>query len=960
MRPLQLEMTAFGSYAEKTTVPFERLRHGLYLVTGDTGAGKTTIFDAITFALYGKASGSERSADMLHCDHVSKGIDTVVTLRFTQGGKAYTVTRTIHFAKKRGTDQFGDGQIDALLLEPEGKTAEGNKRVTERCEELLGLNADQFRKIIMLAQGEFREFLDADSDKKNEILGKLFDNAPYLYYEKLLAGARDTLRDRRAEQTVRLQSLMQTVFDCPSEIPEEEREGFLPGHPQLLENLAALLEREEQEALSLAQTRDSWSGRAAALHRCEAAAESTARAAAALGQTETELEALRQRLVRENQALTAAQADAEADTETQQELEELGVRIHALDEQLPRYRELTLLEAKQAQAQADLAAVRRQRATQEAELQTLSRELGQLRQTQSELDGAEAEALACRNQSESARATWEGLSELRSRREEIRREAQNLARERQSLDSMTREALTAVERHAELYRLFLAGQAGLLGEELHRELEKNGEAACPVCGSRLCRDHLTQLAQRPTETPDRKTMDAAKREADQKLAQEQAQHRTVEALQARLESRRADLAAEARRMLPECESWEQLNSEDYLETAIVGAEQTRREAEAQWRTARQRQQEYERCRRLVPVKEEQENRLRADIEARRAAEETSSAELHSLEGSVAERRMQLRHADEKAAAAEKAALEEKHRSLNELLRSHRDALEKRQRERDTCAGSLAEKEKSLAVRQEELAAARREEYDRQREAGLTEGNESLDAEALQTRSREVSAAFSAANEAWQRQEVLLQNHRRVYTQAGEARASLASSEKAWDRLNTLATLAIGSSGEGGKLSFDRYVMGAVFREILELANRRMERMSGGRYELVHKVGTERRNARAGLEIEVLDHNTGQRRGPGSLSGGESFFTSLALALGLSDVVQNRAGGKQMDALFIDEGFGTLSDDVLDKALEVLGQLTEGDRLVGIISHVDRLDESIPQKIRVHAGEHGSTLCLETL
>ena len=322
--------------------------------------------------------------------------------------------------------------------------------------------------------------------------------------------------------------------------------------------------------------------------------------------------------------------------------------------------------------------------------------------------------------------------------------------------------------------------------------------------------------------------------------------------------------------------------------------------------------------------------------------------------------MQLRHADEKAAAAEKAALEEKHRSLNELLRSHRDALEKRQRERDTCAGSLAEKEKSLAVRQEELAAARREEYDRQREAGLTEGNESLDAEALQTRSREVSAAFSAANEACQRQEVLLQNHRRVYTQAGEARASLASSEKAWDRLNTLATLAIGSSGEGGKLSFDRYVMGAVFREILELANRRMERMSGGRYELVHKVGTERRNARAGLEIEVLDHNTGQRRGPGSLSGGESFFTSLALALGLSDVVQNRAGGKQMDALFIDEGFGTLSDDVLDKALEVLGQLTEGDRLVGIISHVDRLDESIPQKIRVHAGEHGSTLCLETL
>ena len=166
------------------------------------------------------------------------------------------------------------------------------------------------------------------------------------------------------------------------------------------------------------------------------------------------------------------------------------------------------------------------------------------------------------------------------------------------------------------------------------------------------------------------------------------------------------------------------------------------------------------------------------------------------------------------------------------------------------------------------------------------------------------------------------------------------------------------NSEGGKLSFDRYVMGAVFREILEAANLRMERMSGGRYELIHKLGADRRNAKAGLEIEVLDHNTGLQRGSATLSGGETFFTSLALALGLSDVVQNHAGGKRMDALFIDEGFGTLRDDVLDKALEVLNGLSEGERLVGIISHVDKLSESIPQKILVKHGEKGSTLRLE--
>ena len=153
-------------------------------------------------------------------------------------------------------------------------------------------------------------------------------------------------------------------------------------------------------------------------------------------------------------------------------------------------------------------------------------------------------------------------------------------------------------------------------------------------------------------------------------------------------------------------------------------------------------------------------------------------------------------------------------------------------------------------------------------------------------------------------------------------------------------------------------MGAVFREILEMANRRMELISGGRYELVHKMSADRKNAKAGLEIEVLDNNTGMLRPSTSLSGGEGFFTSLALALGLSDVVQNHAGGRQMDTLFIDEGFGTLSSDVLDKALEVLNQLTEGNRLVGIISHVDKLDESIPQKVRVRGGDKGSTLSLE--
>ena len=198
MRPLYLEMTAFGSYAEKTALPFEELRHGLYLVTGDTGAGKTTIFDAIMFALFGVASGSDRTSDMLHCDYVPKSVDTAVKLRFSQNGKEYTVERRIHFSKVQGTkDQYRDGKPEALLTEPDAAPIEGAKKVTDRCEELLGLNAEQFSRIVMLAQGEFKKFLKANSDEKNEILGKLFDHSVYVYYQNLLLEARDALSRRR-------------------------------------------------------------------------------------------------------------------------------------------------------------------------------------------------------------------------------------------------------------------------------------------------------------------------------------------------------------------------------------------------------------------------------------------------------------------------------------------------------------------------------------------------------------------------------------------------------------------------------------------------------------------------------------------------------------------------------------------------------------------------------------------
>ena len=1055
MRPLELEMTAFGSYAGKTAVPFAELHRGLYLVAGDTGAGKTTIFDAVVFALYGRASGRDRSPAMLHSDYVEKSTDTVVKLRFEEGGKEYTVHRSIHFPRRRGTEGgYGDQQISALLEEPDREPTEGADRVTKRIEELLGLNAEQFRKIVMLAQGEFREFLKADSDKKNEILGKLFDNSEYVRFQNLLSGARDELAGRRSARQEELRLLMRDVFLPPEGLAPETAEGFLPGHPALLENLQALTDEEQgkMDALSalqenlrrriseldrqkgaalelnarfadlerLEQERDGLEGRReemrlrrerleraeTAYHRVKPFLEERDRADRVMLRSREELRLQRLETEQREKDLALALKEAGEDEEKQARLRELELLLQRTEDQLRRLRELEetrkeleqLLQEKEQTRTREAEAARRFAETEDR--------LEKLRQRLEELDGIEALVLQRKGDWEQSKRREEELLALQRDCGRLRQETQQLRLEEEKLSELAEEALAAEQEHHRLYRAFLAGQAGIMASQLRQEIAEKGKARCPVCGSRVSGEQEADFAAGGEHIPGQGQVDRARERLERAEKARAEQDKRREALAARLQSGRDAALTAARKLLPDCSSWEALQeagldrliAEERLRKAA--GEKALREAEAldrERQSLRQSGPAWEKERKTAA---EQREILAARLQELHTAEESRKALLQEREAGL------LYHSEKEADEAKQQMLRERE-ALRTALERSRQRQEETKALRDTALGSLREKERLALEREqgaaeaekalaaalgengfEDAAAARaalspagerdpalwlREEQKaigdwegalrhksqelRQQQESLA-GKEPADLALLEEQWKGENESLSRCGEEKTKMENLLLNHRQVLQRAAEARLALAGSDRSWKRLERLGNLAAGMNSEGGKLSFDRYAMGAVFREILEMANRRMDTMSGGRYQLIHRSSADRRNAKAGLEIQVLDLSTGQLRGSESLSGGEGFFTSLSLALGLADVVQNRAGGRSLDALFIDEGFGSLSGGVLDKALEVLGQLSEGRRLVGIISHVEQLEECIPQKIRVVSGEKGSSLRIE--
>lgn len=956
MRPLILTISAFGSYADITRIDFTQQKSGLFLITGDTGAGKTTIFDAITFALYQKTSGGERNGNMMRSQYAAAGAETYVEFSFQYAGLEYKVRRNPEY---RIIKQLKNGRLREQkvpqrveLTLPDGSVYPEKKNATdERIAEIIGLTAEQFMQTVMIAQGDFVKLLYTKSDDRKAIFSKLFHTSPY-------SGIQENLKRRSAELDRRIQENEGAMALERGRIllPWKELEG-LP-----LEEAVEQIRVREKELDSELRNKRKEVDR---IRNRLSQAEEGNRLFTALENLKTERRILEDglpeerkrrdriaaaqkadKVVSDEQKMLEKKAESERSEQTLQELaewleksgiefqkkeklveelegrtviEEEGIRreIHRIDESLPEYRRLKAAADKETEADREYQAARL------------------------ELAGALDEKAAFLLL----------LSGRKSAQEE------QLDRLRQKWEAAVLKANEAESLYRHRYRVFFQEQAGLLAEGL---LEGT---PCPVCGS-LSHPHPAKPPEEAVSEQDvnsaRKERDAAEEQrelAGQKVLEQKA---AIQELSVRLEQEELGFQAAAGGSVYDYAAKKGLAParEDVTADRAFGTEilqEKRNLFEDRRRDLQECRRETERIREALAFKTEQDalaekGRLEKGLKDIKDALTRKKQELEQFQKELDMRRGQ--HIQEEA----------KQGSLKkELL-----LAAKRFQEAMEAAGFLTEEayknacmeEKDRQVLERESRAYQEQDQQNQGQViALTaalEGKQPVDTSELEKRAAAGECEYKQLDQkrlemhTAYRTDLSVLDHCRGYL---EENRNLKETDAV---VKSLYQTAEGRLSGSAKIDFETYIQRRYFRQIINEANKRLLTMSGHQFMLkLKEEANAGKKSNEGLDLSVYSLVTDSERDVKTLSGGESFLAALAMALGLSDIAVRKAGAVHLDMMFIDEGFGSLDAQSRAQAVSALNSLAGSSRLIGIISHVTELKEQIDRRLMVSRSENGS-------
>ena len=980
MRPTELIISAFGPYAGEVTLDMASLGdRGLYLITGDTGAGKTTLFDAIAFALYGNASGDSRKPRMLRSKYARPDARTYVEMGFSYSGKEYRVRRNPEYMR---TKQRGEGETrekpDAQLHMPDGRLVTGDKAVTAEVEGLLGLNREQFSQIAMLAQGSFSRLLSGRTEDRGIIFREIFKTKPYQLFQEKLKDRAKGLYGRYADSR---KSMEQYAGGVITEGHSEELKLRWKEVPQ--GSLEALLEVLDQ-LIGADEAQQQGKDRAMALVRDEMAA-----LGMELGKMQGDAAVCRDMaaaadVLRENMpVLEQAKVRYEREKERQADRDGLIGTVTRMEENLKTYDRFDSL-------QENLKACRK-------ETESLEKRLGQAaleeRQWKERNDSDEKILESLRQAGEEYQAALtagERLGEYSGRIGLLAEELAQYGQERKKLEAAREryraageESRRADDAYREMYQRFLDNQAGILASRL-----TEGQP-CPVCGS-VAHPAPARYLEEGNEAAKDKVdrLKAAAEEKDKAAARLSLEAgRLAGSLDTRYERMKQQIDAEVATWK---EDWQKRIRQAEADAGALALEtgdvrQGRRYFLEQWelmmgqlkgQLERQAAAQKEKIREKKKRKEDKEAVEGRRALGRQSMEEASErkqqaqkmlaesqAKERELESRLKEMESSLPYENRKAAQAE---LAEKKAFLAGLEKAFKEAEESYNRISRRVSDAQARLE-ALRGRMAEKDAEGRESAGEDRDPAkgpdtmlpggmdVRTAMERLEARMQENRQHQSEARerLTGLEQEKSRLHHRLETNRMARERISEQKASMEEIQKEWTWVKALSDTAAGEVGGKEKITLETYAQMAYFERIIARANTRFMVMSGGQYEL--KRCTEEDNrGKNGLGLNVIDHYNGTERSVKTLSGGESFQASLSLALGLSDEIQSAAGGIRLDTLFVDEGFGSLDEDTLNLAMKSLGDLAEGRRLVGIISHVGELKERIQHQIVVVKDKTGGS------
>lgn len=1081
MKPTKLVMQAFGAYAEQTEIDFTQFEEkGLFLICGDTGAGKTTIFDAISYALYGEASGSYRDTKNLKSEYVDKKVESFVDFYFTHQGKDYHVCRKPSFKYTNRNGKPDEQAEKVIFYQPDGTTLEGAKNVDGTKEkpgaipQLLNMDAGQFMQVAMIAQGEFWKLLNAKTNERTEILRTIFQTDAYKKLELKLKNRMDVSFAARKEKEQSISQSFREVKMEPAEISEgisgilaedlvedseeqprsvvqricdlqeklqdskavwnieemltllqavigedtekaKQKETVLAQAEEELQKLQgtlvsakdnnAILERyartkEEREVLE--SQKGLFEERRIQLDRTKQATYKVKPEYDAWSAKEHEWERTKQLITDGAQTLAdcqtrAGMADAKVkETEAlRPEAEQCQKIVDKVREEEPRYKEREMLQHELGQIQLQLATQEQQEAALVTAEQMLQKRIGELQEQQAmrkeepqQLAQAQAAHDKLLDSQKKTESIAKNLIPAWRRKQQELEEAQREYRKNQDAYESAKEAFT----HAD--RLYRANLVGILASDL-----AEGDP-CPVCGA-THHEKLATLVEASVTAEQCKELKAVE---EKKLDAFNQATASASSLRAVVQAKELQLKEQIRGCMTPAfiggvEALEELlviferqraklvdavaQSREQMDTLQQNCEKLR-EVEAMLaraqgtemaRLAEQRKSLVEERQSLIAKQAASQATLAAlqtlsypDWEAAMQAGNHALARVTEIQTALDTAAKEKKSADEAVArvqasiATQKQALEQQKsdaqmlkQRLNEKLTACQFAsVEEMQAQVATDAEIHAEETK-LADYDKKVTevAARLSQLEQEQDA---RHRTLVDLEQLQQEHTSKRVQVETLRTALQAITFRIQNNCEKQQNIRAQQVAYEKAKKENDTSYRLYTLVSGQT-RNGKITFEQYIQAAGFDSILQAANRHLLPMSDNQFQLYRQTNAVGKQTNTFLDLEVLDISTGKRRPVGNLSGGESFKASLSLALGLSDTIAENRGGIQMDALFVDEGFGTLDSKSLEETKDALLSMSGENKLVGIISHRDELMD-IPQKLRVTKGRGGSRIQME--